>query len=63
MPRYTYGCLTAYTWPIKNNTKIEMIYNHITPKYTHTNVKYLRKFSKIKINLRNVFKAFQVKIC
>jgi len=20
----------------KNNTKIEMIYNHITPKYTHT---------------------------
>jgi len=20
----------------KNNTKVEMIYNHITPKYTHT---------------------------
>jgi len=22
----------------KNNTKIEIIYNHITPKYTHTNM-------------------------
>ena len=22
----------------KNNTKVEMIYNHITPKYTHTNM-------------------------
>jgi len=44
-----------------------MIYNHITPKYTlHTqkkHVKHLRKFSKIKINLRIVINAFQVKIC
>jgi len=45
------------------NTKIERIYNHITPKYTHKHVKILRKFSKIKINLRIVVKAFQVKIC
>ena len=42
-----------------------MIYNHITPKHTHTHkhVKHLRKFSKIKINLRIVINAFQVKIC
>ena len=49
----------------KNNTKVEMIYNHITPKYTHTHkhAKHLRKFSKIKINLRIVINAFQVKMC
>ena len=43
----------------KNNTKIEMIYNHITPKYRHCDtqkhVTHLRKFSKITINLKIVF--------
>jgi len=48
----------------KNDTKIEMIYNHITPKYTYTQTcETIRKFSIIKINLRIVINAFQVKNC
>jgi len=60
MPRHTSGCQTAYTWPIKIILKLKQL----TPEHTKTQShKTLRKFRKIKINLRIVINTFQVRIC